>query len=84
MFVNDYFHRYLGYNPFGHSALDIKSYYMGLEGVTWQETSHRYVSQKYCSRPELTHHALDDALDEAEILQAMLGLREADCEEDTE
>jgi DNA polymerase III epsilon subunit-like protein len=83
MFVNDYFHRYLGHNPFGHSALDIKSFYMGLEGVTWQETSHRYVSQRYCAKPELTHHALDDALDEAEILQAMLGLRETDCEEDT-
>jgi ribonuclease T len=24
MFINDYFHRYLGFNPFGHSALDIK------------------------------------------------------------
>jgi len=83
MFVNDYFHRYLGRNPFGHSALDIKSYYMGLQDVTWQETSHRYVSQRYCGKPELTHHALDDAVDEAEILQAMLGLRDTDCEGET-
>jgi DNA polymerase III epsilon subunit-like protein len=82
MFVNDYFHHYLGHNPFGHSALDIKSLYLGLEGVTWQETSHRYVSQRYCGKPHLTHHALDDAIDEAEILQAMLGLRSTDCEED--
>jgi ribonuclease T len=82
MFVNDYFHRYLGHNPFGHSALDIKAYYMGLEGVTWQETSHRYVSELYCGKPELTHHALDDAIDEAEILEAMLGLRNTNCEED--
>ena len=28
MFVNDYFHRYLRHNPFGHSALDIKAFYM--------------------------------------------------------
>ena len=83
MFVNDYFHRSLGHNPFGHSALDIKSYYMALEGVTWQETSHRYVSQRYGGRPELTHHALDDALDEAEMLQTMLSLREIGCEEET-
>ena len=82
MFDNDYFHRYLGYNPFGHSAHDIKSYYMGLEGVTWQETSHRYVSQRYCGKPHLTHHALDDAIDEAELLRAMLGLRDSDCEEE--
>lgn len=83
MFVNDYFHHHLGHNPFGHSALDIKAYYMGLEGVTWQETSYRYVSQRYCGKPELTHYPLDDALDGAEILQAMLGLRETDCEEET-
>lgn len=84
MFVNDYFHRYLGRNPFGHSALDIKSYYMGLQGVTWQETSHRYVSRRYCGNPVLTHHALDDAIEEAEILQAMLGLRDTNCEEESE
>ena len=38
MFVNDYFHRYLGHNPFGHSALDMKAFYMGLRGVAWSET----------------------------------------------
>ena len=26
MFVSDYFYRYPGSNPFGHSALDIKAY----------------------------------------------------------
>ena len=35
MFVNDYFHRFLGHNPFGHSALDIKAFYMGLHAVPW-------------------------------------------------
>lgn len=78
MFVNDYFHRYLGHNPFGHAALDIKAYYMGLHGVTWAETSHAQVGKRYSSKDELTHHALDDAIDEAEILQAMLGAREND------
>ena len=29
MFVNEYFHRFLGYNPFGHNALDIKAFYAG-------------------------------------------------------
>ncbi len=32
MFVSDYFWRHLGHNPFGVSALDLKSYYMGREG----------------------------------------------------
>jgi hypothetical protein len=72
MFVNDYFHRYLGFNPFGHAALDIKAYYMGLHGVAWAETSYREVSHRHAGQRELTHHALSDAIDEAEILEAML------------
>jgi ribonuclease T len=72
MFINDYFHRYLGHNPFGHSALDIKAYFMGLHGVTWQETSHERIGHRYDGKTELTHHALYDAIDDAGILQAML------------
>jgi DNA polymerase III epsilon subunit-like protein len=72
MFVNDYFHRYLGYNPFGHAALDIKAYYMGLHGVAWGETSLREISHRHAGQRELTHHALSDAIDQAEILEAML------------
>ena len=30
MFVNDYSHDYLGHNTYGHKALDIKAFYMGL------------------------------------------------------
>src|SRR5512146_1376015 len=29
-FINHYFLEYLGDNPFGHSAIDIKAFYMGL------------------------------------------------------
>lgn len=72
MFVNDYFHRLLGYNPFGHAALDIKSYYMGLAGVSWQETAMRYVSAQFLEDRQLTHHALRDAMDQAEIFRMML------------
>jgi len=72
MFINDYFHRYLGHNPFGHSALDIKAYFMGLHGVAWQETSHERISSRYGGKMELTHHALHDAIDDAGILRAML------------
>ena len=74
MFVNDYFHRYLGYNPFGHAALDIKAYYMGLHGVAWGETTLRKVSHRHAGQRELTHHALSDAIDTAEILEAMLAV----------
>lgn len=76
MFVNDYFHRYVGHNPFGHKALDIKAYYMGLHGVRWQETSFEQASQRYLGQRALDHHALGDALNAAEILEAMFAEQE--------
>lgn len=72
MFVNDYFHRYLGRNPFGHASLDIKAFYMGLTGVPWSDTSMRSVIQRYLGDQQLTHHALRDAMDQAEIFRKML------------
>ncbi len=82
MFVNDYFHRYLGHNPFGHSALDIKAYFMGLHGVTWQETSHERIGSQYGGETKLTHHALYDAIDDAAILQAMMAEQRTDYTEE--
>jgi len=71
MFVSDYFHRYLGRNPFGHTALDIKSFYMGFAHVEWQETTMKHVKPRYLGDRQFTHHALRDALDQAEIFQKM-------------
>lgn len=72
MFVNDYFHRYIGYNPFGHTALDIKALYMGLHRVSWEETKMKYVSKQYFDAQNLSHHALQDALDQAKIFRQLL------------
>ena len=72
MFVNVYFHRYLGENPFGHSALDLKALYMGLTGAPWSETSMPYVASRYSGGRQLTHNALADARDQAELLRGML------------
>jgi DNA polymerase III epsilon subunit-like protein len=72
MFVNDYFHRYLGYNPFGHKALDIKALYMGHHGTTWGETSHWAISTAYHKPESLSHHAREDAIQEAELLEEIL------------
>ena len=72
MFVNDYFHRFLGRNPFGHAALDLKAFYMGLAGVHWSEATMHYIAARYLSNRQLTHHALRDAKDQAELFQKML------------
>jgi len=72
MFINDYFHRFLQKNPFGHTALDIKSYYMGMTKGTWRETTMRFVGARYLDQQTLIHHALRDAIDQAEIFRSML------------
>ena len=72
MFVNDHFHRYLGHNPFGHSALDMKAYFMGARGVSWSETGFDNVTKHYDMSHPLTHNALQDALDQAELFRKML------------
>ncbi len=72
MFVNDYFHRYLGRNPFGHSALDIKALYMGLTGAAWQDTHLAAMAERYQLDMELTHNALQDAIDQARVFSRVL------------
>ena len=72
MFLSYYFYHYLGRNPFGHAPLDIKAYYMGKYGVSWAETSMRYVSPRFLGDQPLTHHALRDAIDQADIFIQLL------------
>jgi ribonuclease T len=69
MFVNEYFVRYGIDNPFGHGGLDIKSYYVGMMGSTWEQTSMRHLSPKYLSGRPLSHNALGDARDQAELFR---------------
>jgi len=71
-FINDSFIRYLGANPFGHSAVDIKAVYMGLSGKPWRETSGEYLHRLYNNARMLTHNALEDAIDQAVIFEGIL------------
>jgi ribonuclease T len=71
MFVADYFHRFLGRNPFGHTALDLKAYAMGLQGGDWSDTTKAALSARYPDIPPLSHNALQDALDQAELFRRM-------------
>jgi ribonuclease T len=72
-FVNFYFHQYLGENPFGIGGIDIKSYYMGLSGGSWENTrSSRIPTAFKDSSRRHTHNALDDAMEQAEMFRRML------------
>jgi hypothetical protein len=69
--VADYFERYVGRNPFGYTALDIKAFAMGRLGSTWAETSMSVLGPKYLSGRPLAHHALSDAQDQAALFRAL-------------
>ncbi|MFP3853441.1 MAG: 3'-5' exonuclease [Anaerolineales bacterium] len=73
-FVNYAFHETLGHNPFGYAALDIKAFAMGLTGSRWQDTSFDTLTRKLLASRQLTHHALQDALDQAEVFHELLQL----------
>ena len=68
-FVNYYFHRFLGRNPFGFAALDIKSLYMGATHCSWRDTRSSAMTKVLQPTRKGTHDALDDALAQGEWFQ---------------
>jgi len=68
-FVNYYFHRYLGTNPFGFSALDIKALYMGATGTRWRDTRSSKMATRLHPKLKSDHQALHDAQYQAELFR---------------
>jgi hypothetical protein len=68
-FINYYFHKYVGENPFGFAALDIKAYYMGATGCTWSETRSSRMSADLRPKRHGDHKALHDAQYQAELFR---------------
>lgn len=71
-FVNWYFYAFLGDNPFGIGALDIKAYYMGFSGCAWGDTTSSKLPREFQPDSPHTHNALDDARAQAEIFAKLL------------
>ncbi|HBO9019096.1 3'-5' exonuclease [Pseudomonas aeruginosa] len=71
-FVNYYFHRYLGRNPFGFTAIDMKAYYMGATGCSWKETKSSQMAALLKPSSQPSHNALDDARFQAELFALMV------------
>lgn len=77
-FVNYYFIKFCGLNqnPFGHAALDIKSYYMGAYRTSWADTSmKRLPPELHDPGSPLAHNALADAIQQAEIFERLLAVK---------
>ena len=73
MWVADYFWCYLGRNPFGIAALDLKSYFMGREQIRrWDQTRRPDVDARLGIAPDHSHQALDDARGQARLARKLL------------
>lgn len=75
-FVNYYFHHYLGANPFGFSALDIKSMYMGAIGCNWAQTRSSMIASELHPKLIGDHNSLHDAQYQAELFRLIRNLRQ--------
>jgi ribonuclease T len=72
MFISQYFWYYLGRNPLGHTVIDIKALAMGWLRVPWQQTSFPALAER-CGLPtSLSHNALEDARQQAQLLCALV------------
>lgn len=77
-FVNYYFHRFVGENPFGFAALDIKAYYMGAAGVRWDETTSSAMAAALGVEATGDHNALHDAQYQARLFRRVRQLAAGD------
>lgn len=79
-YVNWYFFEFIGSNPFGINALDIKAYYMGISGTNWLNTSSSKLPEWLRRKDKIKHHALSDAVAQGEIFHKLL-LRNSEIHE---
>jgi hypothetical protein len=69
------FHKYLGANPFGFTAIDMKAYFMGAAGCAWKGTKSSEMTATLEPLSAPSHNALDDARFQAELFSLMLANR---------
>lgn len=67
MFVAWYLHRFAGENPFGFSALDIKTYAMAMMGTEYRKAVKDAMPGHWRDPLPHTHVALDDALEQGAL-----------------
>lgn len=73
-FVNYYFLNYLGDNPFGFTALDIKALFMGVTGCSWYDTRSSAIDKIVNPVQKGDHDALHDARYQAELFRLVYDL----------
>jgi hypothetical protein len=72
MFVYWYLMKFVGESPFGHSALDIKSYAMATLKLGYRRSTKRNMPKRWFGTPRHNHIALDDAIEQGTLFCNML------------
>jgi hypothetical protein len=72
MWVYWYLVRFTGKSPFGHKALDIRSYAMAVRRSTFRRTGKGYLPKRWFDDLPHTHVALDDAREQGALFCNML------------
>jgi len=80
MFVQWYLLRFTGEPPFGHAALDIKTYAMASLNVPYGDTHKRNLPARWFGAHPHTHRAMDDAIEQGSLVMNMLAERQARLE----
>lgn len=80
MFVEWYFNKFKIKNPFGHSALDMKAYFMGQTNCPWKEATLKNMAI-YTGIPfeKLPHRAVLDATIQAQIFKQLIHKRKEEA-----
>ena len=74
-FVNYYFIKFLGHNPFGVSGIDLKSVWIGKTNSKWHVTTMDDIKKKLgLEHIPHTHNALEDAKEQSIIFGNMMDL----------
>jgi DNA polymerase III alpha subunit (gram-positive type) len=72
-FVNYYFYKYIGLNPFGVSGINIKSVWIGKTNAKWHSIGIDDIKKSLCIEHLLhTHNALDDAKAQSILFKKMI------------
>ncbi len=72
MFMHWYLIKFAGGDPFGHAALDIKSYAMAVLKSPYTKSGKHHMPKNWLSNDELAHVALDDAIEQGRLFCKML------------
>ncbi|HEY5959797.1 MAG TPA: hypothetical protein VIV60_24755 [Polyangiaceae bacterium] len=75
-FVYWYLMRFVGKSPFGHSALDIKTYAMALLDTPYRGSTKRNMPKRWFPATPHTHVSIDDAREQGLLFTNMLRERQ--------